>query len=237
MKTAITLGSLLLGSGIAVGGYFISNIMHKSQVSVNKAEVKGLAERRIQANIGGIRVDFTVNQGVGDTVATMYREAQRQQKVIIQTIKDAGFADTAIEAGTPEYSKQDFRNNSGTITSTEESIYGTVFMETTEVAALQALKSKIGELLVDGIQIENIDTNLYFTNLNDIKPEILKEATKNARIAAEEFASHAGVKVGSILSARQGGFSITDVGTDYGDTEKINKDVRVVTTINFYLED
>ena len=64
---------------------------------------------------------------------------------------------------------------------------------------------------------------------------MLREATKNARIAANEFAENAGVKVGGIRSARQGGFIIRDVGENYGDTKKIEKDVRVVTTITFYL--
>jgi hypothetical protein len=64
---------------------------------------------------------------------------------------------------------------------------------------------------------------------------MLREATKNARIAANEFAENAGVRVGSIRSAYQGSFYIRDAGEEYGDTRKIDKDVRVVTTITFYL--
>jgi hypothetical protein len=64
---------------------------------------------------------------------------------------------------------------------------------------------------------------------------MLREATKNARIAANEFAENAGVEVGSIRSARQGNFYIRDAGEEYGDTAKIEKEVRVVTTIDFYL--
>ncbi|MEM9622794.1 MAG: SIMPL domain-containing protein, partial [Pseudomonadota bacterium] len=70
-----------------------------------------------------------------------------------------------------------------------------------------------------------------------IKPSMLKEATKNARLAANEFAANAGVQVGGIRDARQGGFIVRDVGEDYSDTAKIDKDVRVVTTITFYLTD
>jgi len=66
---------------------------------------------------------------------------------------------------------------------------------------------------------------------------MLSEATKNARIAANEFAKNAGVKVGGIRDARQGSFYIRDVGEEYEDTKKIEKTVRVVTTITFYLTD
>lgn len=64
---------------------------------------------------------------------------------------------------------------------------------------------------------------------------MLKEATTNARLAANEFAANAGVEVGGIRYARQGGFIIRDVGESYTDTTKIEKDVRVATTISFYL--
>jgi len=43
------------------------------------------------------------------------------------------------------------------------------------------------------------------------------------------------VKVGGIRSALQGNFFVRDAGEEFGDTAKIEKDVRVVTTITFYL--
>jgi hypothetical protein len=64
---------------------------------------------------------------------------------------------------------------------------------------------------------------------------MLYEEAKNARIAANEIAANAGVKVGGIRSARQGSFIVRDVGEGYGDTAKVDKDVRVVTTTTFYL--
>ena len=66
---------------------------------------------------------------------------------------------------------------------------------------------------------------------------MLREATQNARIAATEFAENAGASVGRIRNARQGGFIVRDAGEEYGDTQKIDKDVRIVTTITFYLTD
>ncbi len=86
-------------------------------------------------------------------------------------------------------------------------------------------------------RIQNGLPTYRFTKLNEIKPEMLREATKNARLAANEFADSAGVSVGRIRDARQGSFYIRDAGQEYGDTQKIEKDVRVVTTITFYLTD
>ena len=64
---------------------------------------------------------------------------------------------------------------------------------------------------------------------------MVAEATRNARTAADEFADNAGVDVGGIRDARQGNFVIRDVGSEYGNTATLEKDVRVVTTITFYL--
>jgi hypothetical protein len=61
---------------------------------------------------------------------------------------------------------------------------------------------------------------------------MLKEAAQNARIAASEFAQNAGAKVGKIRSAYQGGFTVEDSGHS-----GLTKEVRVVTTIDFYLID
>ena len=65
---------------------------------------------------------------------------------------------------------------------------------------------------------------------------MVKEATTNARVAATEFARDAGVKVGRIRDAQQGGFIIRDVGEEFSDRSSIEKEVRLVTTITFYLE-
>ena len=76
-----------------------------------------------------------------------------------------------------------------------------------------------------------------FDKLNEIKPDMLREATANARIAADEFAKNAGVKVASIQTARQGGFSIRDANNHETQTNEQRKLVRVVSSITFYLQD
>ena len=83
-----------------------------------------------------------------------------------------------------------------------------------------------------------------FTGLNSIKPDMITEATRNARAAADRFASDSGSKVGSIRQANQGAFSILpeDQASDGGDggygsaDSSVMKTVRVVTSVDYYLE-
>ena len=70
-----------------------------------------------------------------------------------------------------------------------------------------------------------------------VQADMLREATKNARIAANEFAANAQVEVGGIRTARQGSFYVQDAGNRSNDSYEIEKDVRVVTTITFFLTD
>ena len=76
------------------------------------------------------------------------------------------------------------------------------------------------------------NVNYEFTNLNEIKPAMIEEATRNARTAAEKFAKDSDSRLGKIRNASQGQFSITnrDENTPY------IKTVRVVTTVNYYLK-
>ena len=78
-----------------------------------------------------------------------------------------------------------------------------------------------------------------FTGLNEIKPEMVAEATQDARAAAEQFAQDSGAGVGSIRRATQGYFSIDARDGDasgWGAAETPFKKVRVVTTIDFTLD-
>jgi uncharacterized protein len=81
-----------------------------------------------------------------------------------------------------------------------------------------------------------------FTGLNAIKPDMITEATRNARAAADRFAADSGSKVGAIRTANQGVFSILpadqagEAEGGYGPDSSLMKTVRVVTSVEYYLE-
>jgi hypothetical protein len=72
-----------------------------------------------------------------------------------------------------------------------------------------------------------------FNRLNEIKPEMIEEATKEARAVAEKFAEDSNSKLGKIKSANQGQFSIRPRDNNNPHI----KIVRVVSTIVYYLSD
>ena len=112
-----------------------------------------------------------------------------------------------------------------------------ITVTSSNVDKVRDLITRTGDLLKEGIAIAPNDYQTQikysFTSLNKIKPEMIEEATKNAREAAEKFAKDSESKLGKIRHANQGQFSISDRDAN---TPYIKK-VRVVTTVEYSLKD
>ena len=111
----------------------------------------------------------------------------------------------------------------------------TMTLRTRDIGRAQEAVRRQFELVRAGVALEEGAGMSYsFTKLNDIKPDMVAAATKDARAAAEQFAQDSGTGVGGIKGATQGYFEITARDGD-GGLETPNKKVRVVTTVDFYL--
>lgn len=236
MKTIqILLAAAMVSLGIAAAGFFVGQTLYNAQVSINTAEVKGLAERRVNADKAFWTIGFNVTGKASDDIAQLYEKSKADEKEIMALLVANGFTMDEIKPGVTDYSVFEYRDGNQRLIEKTIQLRGSIEIETGDVQRTAATRSKLNELIAKGIDIQNNPPMYLYTRLNDIKPEMLREATTNARIAANEFASNAGVEVGSIRSASQGGFTIVDVGESYGDTRKIEKEVRVVTSVSFYL--
>jgi hypothetical protein len=226
---------LFVAVGLALAGYFIGQTLYNAKVALNTAEAKGLAERRVTADRANWNIILKVQGTSRAEVPSLYQQAEQQQQTIVNLLKDSGFDEGEIQPGVLDYHYQEYRDDKQVLVDQNHVLVGTISVETQKVELVGKVRASVNKLMAQGIDIENQTPAYRFTKLNEIKPDMLREATKNARIAANEFAENAGVKVGGIRDARQGNFFVRDAGEDYGDTAKIDKDVRVVTTITFYL--
>ncbi len=228
---------IFLAVGLAIGGYFIGQTMYNAKMALNTAEAKGLAEKRVEADIANWELEFRISGKNREEIPALYKKAEKIQLNIVKELKQSGLDETEVEIGIIDYSYREFRDSNKLLVDQKHELVGSISVETKNVRKISKVRARVNKLIAKGIDIENYAPTYRFTKLNEIKPEMLSEATKNARIAANEFAKNAGVKVGGIRSARQGSFRINDVGENFGDTRKIEKTVRVVTTITFYLTD
>jgi len=226
---------LCVAAGMSIGGFFIGQTMLNAKVALNTAEVKGLAERRVESDRANWSIQYSVTGKERSDIPALYEESERQQQMIIELLKTNGFEADEIEIGVLDYRYQEYRDEDQNLVDQKHSLRGSISVETDKVRMVSEVRAKINKLIAKGIDIENQAPSYRFTNLNEIKPEMLREATRNARIAANEFAENAGVTVGGIRSAKQGNFSVRDAGGLYSDNAKVEKDVRVVTSVTFFL--
>ncbi len=232
-----TLGAAILALGVAVGGFFPGYYYYQTHATQRSVVVKGLAEKNVQADLAIWTIKIVVND---NDLQVAQKKIERQMQEIRDFIQKQGFAAESINAGaieTNDLLANPYRNSNENNAS-RFILNQTVTVRTDKVDLVAASLSKTNELLGKGIVMENQSASYFFTKLNDIKPEMLKQATENARHAALEFAQNSGSKVGKIRSANQGVFSIQsrDDPNAY-EPLQIDKKVRVVSTIDYFLED
>ena len=197
--------------------------------------VKGLAEREVPANLALWPIVFTET---ADDLVTLQDRVEKSQAKIVAFLDQQGFDPGERSATAPRITDREAQGFAQRRRQRIERYVAesTVTVRTSRIGSAQEAMARSGELVKQGVALirsYEYDTQYLFTALDEIKPEMIAEATKDARSAAQQFAEDSGSKVGAIRSAQQGYFSIED--RDRFSPEQ--KNVRVVTTIEYFLED
>ena len=225
--------SAILAVGLALLGVFVYNGINSLAKRDRVVSVRGLAEKEVQAD----RVIWPLAyKTVGDDLGSVYRDISSANKKIQTLLNKNGIKASDITNGAPQVNDlwtNEYRDN---VNRQRYNATSVTTVSSSDVAKVRALMTRTGELLSQGIAIAPNDYNypiqFDFTSLNKIKPQMIEQATKNAREAAEKFAKDSESKLGKIKSAQQGLFSIEDRDSN---TPYI-KEVRVVTTVDYYLD-
>ncbi|TWV10500.1 SIMPL domain-containing protein [Bacteroidaceae bacterium HV4-6-C5C] len=222
----LALGMLLLGIMIKNG---INDFKDKDRM----VSVKGLAEMEVPAD----KVIWPLMyKDLGDDPAVLYSNMEKKNKAIVEFLKTNGITNDEISIAPPEILDMQAERFSSTPSPYRYNATSVITVTSKNVNKVRKLMSEQAELLKKGIAITGGDYRynvVYeFTGLNKIKPQMIEEATKNARTAAEKFAKDSDSRLGKILNASQGQFTIEDrdANTPY------IKSIRVVTTVNYYLK-
>lgn len=229
-KTSRVVSSALIAVSVVVLGFTLKAGIDNIAFRDREVTVRGLAEREVPAN----KVTWPMTYSIaGNDLGTIYSRVSANNEKIVKFLTSNGISPEEISVNPPDtYDATSNRYRSDAF-SYNYSINCTVTVTTGKVDKVRELLNRQSELLKEGIAFSNSYINYQFTGLNDIKPEMIAEATKNARAAADQFAADSESKVGKIKTASQGQFSIDDSDSS---TPFIKK-VRVVSTIVYYLED
>lgn len=227
--------AVILAAGMAVLGLCIEHGFETFAYRDRSVNVKGLAEMEVPAD----KVTWPLMyKSLGNDLGALYQQIKRTNSVIIDFLKEKGIESSEISINPPEIVDTEAdRYNSSSATPHRYHVTTVIIVTSEKVDLVRGLISEQGELLKKGIAVTGNDyrynVQYEYTKLNQIKPKMIEEATRNARLAADKFAKDSGSGVGKIRHAHQGQFSISDrdANTPY------IKRVRVVTTVDYSLED
>lgn len=223
----------LVGAGLALAGFFVGDALREARSSERFVTVRGFAEKNVEADLVIWPIVF---RDTGNDLAQLQKIVDSHKAEVKAFLAESGFGPEEVSEMPPQ------------VTDLKAQAYGdgqrreyryiataTVTLRTSNVSAAKKAMENSGKLVLRGIVLAEQDyarsTEFLFTGLNEIKPGMIAEATKNAREAAEQFARDSGARVGNIRRASQGLFTIED--RDKGSPD--HKKVRVVTTVEYFL--
>ncbi len=217
--------------GLTAGGYLLGDGLLRAKEAERSVTVRGLAERDVTADLATWTISYSANSV---DLAGAQAKVSRDTAAIRDFFDDLGFPAEALQPTGANVSSYTSR---GVTTYT---VRQRLALRTKDIDRAQKAVAQQFDLVGRGVLLEEGSGMSYaFTGLNDIKPEMVAQATRDARASAQQFAQDSGASVGAIKSATQGYFSIEardGSGGGWGQADSPFKKVRVVTTVNFSLD-
>lgn len=245
-KPIIQSASLIVG--LCLLGFFIFKGLKTFSDKDRIVTVKGLAEMNITATAASISVSFPIS---GDNLQEVIKQTDAKKNAIISYLKTVGYNQSDIQISNldindrQKYYESEWQGNQQVKVKIDRYIITqTLTIQSKDIKATEDKAAKMKLDLVSKDLTSTIATNYSFPELNSIKPKLIAESTKNARIAGEQFANDSQATLGKIKTASQGQITIAgkyqydEEGASESDKPKepyIQK-ARVVSTIVFFLE-
>lgn len=230
--------SFILGFFIFLGlsslGYFISFSYLKSKDLERTVVVKGLSEKEVKANVVLWPIKFSVTSTSLDDLS---KKVENDTDKILVFLAKYGVSKEDITVNSPsiidkmanEYANVDF--------TLRYLSNRTINIYSQDVDKIKEISGKLFELSQEGIffRVDEYDSKIeyLYTKLNEIKPSMIEEATSNARDVAKKFAQDSKSTLGKIKRASQGQFEVISRDKNSEDI----KNVRIVSTVEYYLND
>lgn len=219
-----------LAVALVISSFIFAVAIEKIKEGPKTVSVRGLSERQVDSDLAlwSVQSNATAN-----TLSEIYTQIKSSQKL---------FKDYFIEKG---FSEEEISIKQPTINDRQAQLYGEyrpnqlryiadfgLLIRSEKIALVKKSIEDIGELVGKGVSLSSNDVQYLYTKLNDIKPEMIEEATLEARKAAEKFAQNSKSKIAGIKTASQGLFTIDSIHYFTQDVKK----VRVVTNLEYYLK-
>jgi uncharacterized protein len=240
VRVRSTLPAGFLALGLVLGGWLIGDGFARGRASDRYVEVKGLAEREVTADLALWPLRYV---STGDDLGAAQAQINRSTRQVLAFLTRHRIDTTSVQLQALEVSDAFANRFPGERAGPRYVIQQTVMVRSKSPAVVMAASQRVSELVGEGVVLSSSGEygiggpTFIFTRLNQLKPSMVKEATGNARAAAEQFAADSRSELGSIRQASQGVFVILprDQAPGVNEGAQLEKVVRVVSTVQYFL--
>lgn len=235
-KRSIVLGAVgIFSAALITSGYLLGDGLRRAKSAERSISVRGVSERDVTADLATWTISFSQE---GPDLATVNARVDQQSAAVRRFFGAAGFRPADISDSGVSFDRTHVTNDEGQRVETRIKVTRSVQLRTVDVMKAQKAHERLPALLRDGVELDGSNLNYSFTRLNQLKPEMIAEATKRARASAEQFARDSGASVGQIRTASQGYFSVgprdgADDDENSSASDSPFQKVRVVTSVDY----
>lgn len=228
-RISLIVSAGLVALGLAAAGYFVGEGISDRGAGRRIISVKGLSEREVPASVATWTIGYSAT---GNDLAEINRKLAESTKAVVAFLKEAGFSETdmAVQPPVLRDTSMDVREKDSPPPPERYRADQSVLLRTSRVDAIKPALASASNLMVSGVLLSGkSEPNYIFNQVNEIKPAMIQEATKNARIAAEQFSRDSQTTLGKLRNATQGWFQVEN--RDAATPER--KIVRVVVDVEY----
>lgn len=233
-KFQLVLLSLILAFGLIIAVKCGANTL-----SNNNIIVTGSADKIVKSD--SARMEFEISER-NATKQSAYNAVKKQLPIVKKYLMDKGITDIDVSASNGYYSYKYLPNGNVTNETAYYNLSQPIVIKSNDVQKIKEISSEIQSLLDQGIDINVTNTEYFYSGLSELKVDLLKEATKDAKDRATGMLKATHNRPGKIQSVNMGVFQITPVDStnvsDMGinDTSSIDKKVTAVANVVFRIK-
>ncbi len=227
-----------LGVVLALGLVFAVNI-GTNALSKDKITVTGSAYKIVKSDSARLEFEITTRKA---SKQQAYKTVQAQLPTVMDYLKSKGLTDVEVNASSGYITYKYSANGSMTNDIAYYNLSQPVVVKSNDVNKIKEVSSDIQSLLDKGIDINIFSTQYFYSQLGDLKVQLLQDATTDAKDRASAMLKATHNRPGKIEAVQMGVFQITPVDStnvsDMGinDTSTIDKKVTAVANVVFRIK-
>lgn len=214
MNTKHLILAIVLGFSFVVGLTLAASKLSKMRQEPQEIVVKGVAERNFKSDLIVWKASFSAKSS---NLSDAYRELQKTQRHVEKYIRTKGMVDSTYTFSSvsieKEYSSY-YENGNYRQIFVGYSLSQELKVTSHNIDGVESLSRGITELINLGIEITSKAPAYYYTKLNELKQEMLRESSQDALARATVIAEGSERNVGKLQSSYMGVFQIVGQYSD-----------------------